>query len=384
MDIMKIIKQTSSNPFLSTDTFNAIERKAAVYWDTGCKMLNLALSGDVNKGMGPGITQLAAAPKTFKSIFGLITANSFIKANPDGVVYMIDTEGGVNAEYLKPYKYLTEKTFKHNPCHIIEDIASDLTAFLDACKQEFVESKMKDYPKVMILFDSLGNVTSKKAYTDAVEGNDKQDMTKAKATNEMFRNITLLLNMLCIPMFVVNRTYQSQDFIPKAIVGGGQGSIFGSDSVFTITKAKSKNSSGAVDQHTFTLVPLYSRVIREGLKLPVNVYYRDAGDDRPALGEYSGLDSLAKLMNLITSASGWTYFDRGGKHEAKCKTADIDSANEFWEVVFANSNFASMLTELVSISSPVRTEQSKVVSHAVEKLEKDKLSEDEVNSLRGI
>ena len=79
--------------------------------------------------------------------------------------------------------------------------------------------------RVVIVFDSMGNLASKKEVDDAVEGKSVADMTRAKAFKSLFRMVTPYLNSLDIPMIVVNHTYKEMSLYPKDIVSGGTGTI---------------------------------------------------------------------------------------------------------------------------------------------------------------
>ncbi len=54
--------------------------------------LNIALTGSIDGGMPPGILQIAGKSKHFKSKFGLIMVETFLKKFPEGAVLFYDSE----------------------------------------------------------------------------------------------------------------------------------------------------------------------------------------------------------------------------------------------------------------------------------------------------
>ena len=59
---------------------------ASALVDTGVPMINVALSGDVDGGLSPGLTVLAGQSKHFKTSFALLMAAAYMREKKDAVM----------------------------------------------------------------------------------------------------------------------------------------------------------------------------------------------------------------------------------------------------------------------------------------------------------
>ena len=57
---------------------------------TDVPMIDVALSGDVDGGLSPGLTVLAGPSKHFKTSFALIMASAYLKKYPEAVLVFYD------------------------------------------------------------------------------------------------------------------------------------------------------------------------------------------------------------------------------------------------------------------------------------------------------
>ena len=130
-----------------------------------------------------------------------------------------DSEGAIDVEFTKrlgvdPSKIRldvinTIEDFSHMSAKIVEQI-------------DEMKKKGEEPPKILIVLDSLGNMTSSKEKADAISGSDKRDMTKQQAIRKLFRVNGIDFARLGIPFVVVAHTYDSMSmFSPKEISGGG-------------------------------------------------------------------------------------------------------------------------------------------------------------------
>ena len=216
------------------------ESKERVYISSGNYLLDAALSA---KLVGGGI--LAGR------IFGLLgesgAGKSFIaysickSSQKDGysVIY-IDTENSIDIEGIVKMGIDTSlDKFRLVRSNKVEDINMTLTQLLDDLK----EQKLAGYeiPKILIVLDSIGMMSSNKEKEDLLKGDMKQDMTRAKQLNSMFRSISSDLGYLDIPMVCCNHTYLSQGSLyPIEISKGGTGLIYASSVLGFLSKSKLK------------------------------------------------------------------------------------------------------------------------------------------------
>ena len=83
-------------------------------------------------------------------------------------------------------------------------------------------------------------MSSNKEKNDLLKGDMKQDMTRAKQLNSMFRSISSDLGYLDIPLVCANHTYLTQDLFPKEVSKGGTGLIYAASVLGFLSKSKLK------------------------------------------------------------------------------------------------------------------------------------------------
>ncbi len=212
------------------------ERK---FISTGVYILDAALSA---KLLGGGIstsriTGLLGESGSGKSYIAYSICKS---AQKDGysIIY-IDTEESLDLEDLPKFGLDPSlDKFRLVRSNKVEDVNMVLTQMLDELK----ESKLDGYeiPKIMIVLDSIGMMSSNKEKNDLLKGEIKQDMTRAKQLNALFRSINTDLGFLEIPMICCNHTYLSQDLFPKEISKGGMGLVYSASVLGFLSKSKLK------------------------------------------------------------------------------------------------------------------------------------------------
>lgn len=179
--------------------------------DTGVPMINIALSGDFDGGLGAGMTVLAGPSKHFKSNFALLMAKAYLDKHKDAILVFYDSEFGSKDSYFQSFGIDPERVW-HVPATDIEKLKFDLVHQLD-------ELDRKDH--VIIVIDSVGNISSKKELEDALSEKSVADMSRAKALKGLFRMVTPLLTMKDIPLIAINHTYKEMGLFPKDVVSGG-------------------------------------------------------------------------------------------------------------------------------------------------------------------
>lgn len=173
--------------------------------------LNIALSGELDGGLSPGILQIAGPSKHFKSAFTLLIASSYIRKYPEGIILFYDSEFGTPESYFDSFSIDKSKVV-HTPVTNIEELKHDIMTQLENIERG---------DKVCIIIDSLGNLASKKEVDDAIEGKSAADMTRAKQLKSLGRMITPHLTLKDIPLIAVNHVYKEMGLFPKDIVSGG-------------------------------------------------------------------------------------------------------------------------------------------------------------------
>lgn len=209
--------------------------KEIKYISTGVYILNAALSGSIYGGIIDGkISVFAGEESTGKTFLAL---NICREAQKEGKHIMyIDTEGNLRLDSLPNYGIDTTKFSLYDKLNKVEDLTIQLNQIIEALKQ------MPDASgKFLMVIDSIGQMASKKEKDDLIKGENKTDMTKAKALSTMFRTITSDLNQLDIPLIVCNQSYQTLDMFPKMVMKGGNQLYYSASVITFLSKAKLKD-----------------------------------------------------------------------------------------------------------------------------------------------
>ena len=298
--------------------------------------INIALGGSIDGGITPGLIQIAAPSKHFKTAFSLLMAASFLKKYPDGIILFYDSEFGTPESYFTSFGVPLESVI-HTPITDIEQLKFDVMQQLNELKRE---------DKVMIIVDSIGNLASKKEVEDALKGSSAADMSRAKQLKSLFRMITPHLTLKDIPMVVVNHTYQTQELYSKTIVGGGTGGYYSSDTIWIIGRQQDKDDKELKGYH-FVINVEKSRHVKEKSKIPITVNF-DSG-----INKWSGFLDLALEAGYITKPKqGWyaTLDKETGELGPNKRAADIIDNNDFWKTLLETTDFADWIKNKFSLS----------------------------------
>lgn len=294
--------------------------------DTHVPMMNVALSGRLNGGFSCGLTVLAGASRMFKTTMALLCAKAYLDAYPDAVLMFYDSEFGSPKTYFTSL-HIDLSRVLHVPVVDIEGLKFDLVNQLNG---------IKEGDHVFIVIDSIGNLASKKEAEDAMNQKSVADMSRAKSLKSLFRIVTPYLQMKDISLFAIAHTYMSMDFIPKAVVSGGQGSVFSANNVFIITRRQEKEGTELVG-YDFTITVEKSRFVRERSKIPLTVTF-DEG-----INPWSGLfDCAIELGWIEKPKQGW--YNLKSRPDRLFRQKDTDSG-EFWKPILEDEAFCKAVSD---------------------------------------
>ena len=302
---------------------------------TDVPIVNVALSGNLDGGLTPGLTMFAGPSKHFKTAFALLMAKSYMKKYEDAVVLFYDSEFGTPQSYFDAFDIDTERVL-HTPITDVEQLKHDIMNQLQ---------NIEKTDKVIIVLDSIGNLASKKEVEDSIEGKSVADMSRAKQMKSLFRMITPHLTIKDIPMVVVNHTYKEIGMFPKDIVGGGTGSYYSADTIWILGRQQDKDGTEIVG-YNFIINVEKSRYVREKSKIPVTVSF-DGG-----INKWSGLLDIALEGNFVTKPSNGWYAkvdQETGEILEKKRFADTQT-EEFWKDILANENFKEFVRKKYEIT----------------------------------
>ena len=178
---------------------------------TDVPAINIALSGDINGGLTPGVTIIAGPSKHFKTNFTLKMAAAYMEKYEDAVMLFYDSEFGSPQSYFSNFGIDMGRVL-HCPIKNIEELKFDIVPQLESLDKG---------DRVIVVIDSIGNLASIKEVEDALAAKSAADMTRAKQLKGLFRIITPYLNMKDIPFIGIAHTYDTQEMYSKKVVSGG-------------------------------------------------------------------------------------------------------------------------------------------------------------------
>lgn len=263
------------------------------YIDTGSYILNAVLSGSIYGGVPNNkVTAFAGEQATGKTFFALGVVQQFLRDNPDGGVIYFDTEAAVTKNMMEGRDIDTRRVIVSEP----DTIQKFRTVCLNVIDkyQETPESERK--PMIMVL-DSLGQLSSSKEMEDTAEGKDTRDMTKAQLIKATFRVINLKLAKIGVPLIVTNHVYAAVgSYIPTNEIAGGSGLKYTASTIAMLTKKKDKEGTDVVGN--IIKVNMYkSRLSKENSRVEVKLSYQKG------LDRYYGLLELAEKYGIFKKVS---------------------------------------------------------------------------------
>jgi RecA/RadA recombinase len=293
---------------------------------TDLPILNIAFSGSLEGGLLPGLTVVAGASKSFKTMLSLYCMKAYLDKYKDGVAILYDSEFGITPDYLESFNIDIHRVI-HIPIENVEQLKFDIV-------QRLGEVEKKD--NVFIMIDSIGNLASKKEVEDAENEKSVADMSRAKSLKSLFRIITPHLTTKNIPCLAINHIYQEMGLYPKAIVSGGTGIYYSANQIFIISKSQEKDGT-ELTGFKFTINIEKSRYVKEKSKLPFNVFF-DSG-----IYKWSSLFELAQESgHIIKPKVGWYQtvdMETGEISEKSYRAKDLESNDAYFEGLIKDKVF---------------------------------------------
>jgi RecA/RadA recombinase len=293
---------------------------------TDLPILNIAFSGSLEGGLLPGLTVVAGASKSFKTMLSLYCMKAYLDKYKDGVAILYDSEFGITPDYLESFNIDSNRVI-HIPLENVEQLKFDIV-------QRLQEVDKKD--NVFIMIDSIGNLASKKEVEDAENEKSVADMSRAKSLKSLFRIITPHLTTKNIPCLAINHIYQEMGLYPKAIVSGGTGIYYSANQIFIISKSQEKDGTELAG-FKFTINIEKSRYVKEKSKLPFSVFF-DSG-----IYKWSSLFELAQESgHIIKPKVGWYQtvdMETGEISEKSYRAKDLESNDAYFEKLIKDKVF---------------------------------------------
>ena len=251
--------------------------------DTGSYVLNAVLSGSIYCGVANNkITVFAGEAATGKTFFVLGVVKQFLETHKDAVVIYFDTESAVTNEMMQMRGIDTKRVVKSEP----ESIQKFRHVALNGI-DHYINQDKDVRPPMMMVLDSLGQLSTTKELVDTAEGSETKDMTKAAILKATFRVLNLKLAQAGIPLLVCNHVYDVVgSYIPMKEMSGGSGLKYSASTIAFLSKKKEKDGQDVVG-NLIRVTMQKSRLSKENKKISCLLTY-DKGLDR-----YYGLVELA-------------------------------------------------------------------------------------------
>ena len=221
---------------LETNTFSEVDE----WIPTGNYLLNAQISGTLFGGV-PNSRSFGVMgdPGTGKSFFCLNVVREAQKIGYD-VIYC-DTEGAIDKSGALKFG-IDASRIRYQPIQTVSQFQTFTSNVLDFVKKARAKG---DNPKILLVLDSLGMLSTDKELADAMRGHNAADMgAKAKELRKLFRVITLDLTAAKIPLICTNHVYAGGGYVPTKESSGGDGPIFAMSVVAFLSKAQLKDGSG--------------------------------------------------------------------------------------------------------------------------------------------
>lgn len=213
-----------------------------------------------------------------------------------------DTEGAVDEDTFAGSGKVKGVDYEILPVKTIDDLRVQMYKMIDEYKEYYDSLNDEEYPKrskLLFVIDSIGMLTSAGNIKNLEKGEVKRDMSKQQSLRELFRDVTMDMGRLKIPLIPVNHVYETIDpYGEKFKVSGGGGARYGASSIITLAKKKARDKDKKQIGVIITATAAKSRFVREGSK--VEIYL----DFQKGLQPYYGLDQFLDDGDILEKKRG--------------------------------------------------------------------------------
>ncbi len=261
--------------------------------DTGSYALNALLSGSIYGGVPNNkVTAFAGESATGKTFFVLGVVKQFLDDNPKGGVIYFDTEAAVTKQMMES-KGIDPKRVVISEPDTIQKFRHTALKIIDS----YTAQKESERQPMMMVLDSMGQLSSTKEMEDTSEGKETKDMTKSQILKATFRVLNLKLAKIGVPLLVTNHVYDVVGaYIPTKEMSGGSGLKYTASTIVYLSKKKDKDGTEVVGNIIKAKLQK-SRFTKENASVEIRLTY-STGLDR-----YYGLLEIAEKYEIIKKVS---------------------------------------------------------------------------------
>ena len=234
--------------------------------------------------------------------------------NPNALVVYFESESALTKKMLESRK-LDLKRFLIFPVATVEEFKTQCLKLVN----KYIKDE-KPFP-LLIVLDSLGNLSTTKEMADSEKGEGTRDMTRAQVIKGSFRVLSLKLGSAGIPLIITNHLYSViGSYFPTKEMSGGSGLKYACSIILNLSKAKEKDDDEIIGS-IITITTTKSRLTRENAKIKTCLKF-SGGLDR-----YYGLLDLAVEAGIIKKVSTRFEFSNGTKAFGK---AINENPEKYW------------------------------------------------------
>ncbi len=326
--------------------------------DSGCYIFNALLSADIFKGFASNkITCIAGEKATGKSWYCLQAVKAFLDKHEDGMVVYYDSESTLSKQMLDQRGIPSDRVVVDEVI-TIEEFGTKVKQLLD----NYGEATKEEKVPLMVVLDSLGQLTTEAEAENVAKGKNTRDMQKQQVIKKALRVCTVQAGKLDVPIFITAHTYKDiMSFIPQDVVAGGEALQYAASSIIMLTKAKDKQGTELVG-NIITCKAYKSRFTKEGTKVKTRLRFD------------TGLDRYYGMLELAEAAGVWKKIGNRYEVDGKLtfgKTIEENPKEYFTDEVLNKINEYVKLTFNYGTSSSKTfdTEEMETISEETDFLE---------------
>lgn len=268
------------------------------YISTGSYILNACVSGSLFKGVpNRRIVTFVGEEGTGKTFLALSVCREAQKKGYTPIY--IDTEASIDPDFVirlgvDPNKMMVKAI------NTIQELTQFIAQLISQLEEH--QANGKEVPKIILVIDSIGNLSSEKEMDDAIAGKGTADMTKQRLLRSFFRINGVKMSKLGMSVVLISHVYEAiGSYVPTKKVSGGGGILFNSSSIMMLSKSKleDKNNDAAASKKTedavnngvkVTVKPVKSRFCKP-IKVSVHIPFYTK------LNPYVGLEKYISWEN---------------------------------------------------------------------------------------
>lgn len=183
---------------------------------TGSYLLNACVSGSMLKGIASGkIMCYYGQSGSGKSFLSCAACREAVKKGY--VVLYCDSEGAITDDFLKRIGVDTSKVIIR-PVATITEVTQVLTNVLTKLEEQRAAGNPQ---KMMIVLDSLGNLSDDSDLEAAADGVTKANLQKNKLIKNLYRVVTPKCSATQTPFITISHSYSSLSLYGGNVISGG-------------------------------------------------------------------------------------------------------------------------------------------------------------------